>query len=77
MKAVQVVVFVCIGLTAIHAEDTKREEATQLLLEAREASCTMGSSHPSYEETGTLTFYALAAGDVKGTLRKYWADRDN
>ncbi len=77
MKAVQVAAFMCLGLCAVLAEDTKREEADALLRRAQEASCTMGASHPSYEESGTLIFLGLVNGDEKGTLRKQWADHDN
>jgi TonB family protein len=76
-KIVQVAVFMCLSLCVILAEDIKREEADNLLRRAQEASCTMGASHPPYEESGTLTFLGLVKGDPKGTLRKQWADQDN
>jgi TonB family protein len=76
MKLASVIAVMCLLIPFSHAEDTKCEEANQLLRNAFESSCDSGKIAP-YEMSASLAFYRLNIGQATGSVRKLWADRDN
>lgn len=76
MKLTSAAAVVCLLLAFAQAEDTKREEADQLLRAAFESSCSTTNVAP-YEVIASVEFDQLSTGKAYGSYRKQWADHKN